>query len=718
MAFNSGKIIGAVNKALKAALMIFAAYLLVLTGVVLWAFEVKFQKWPTYIYGAPSTVRVGDDIVKTRLFERLTRLGYVQGPTMVAEPGQWSQSGTGLDLHLKYCPVTGRGIASGPISFSLDLNRIRSIRLVRSHQNVDKVVLEPELLSVLPAEGTVQVLCRPVPLDRVTGLLTDAVVFTEDRRFFTHHGIDVGSMFRAFKANIRARRYVQGASTITQQLIRMTLLTSRKTLFRKINEIFLAVIADALYSKRTILQAYLNRVYFGHWGQFPIHGVAEASRNFFGKDFRRLTPEECAFLAATIMAPNVITPRRHPERARGRRNMILGLLFKEGKIGRDEYERARAAPVRVRKPAPPPVRAAAFVDLVNEQIADGRTGGSGKNHHVVTSLDPLVQNEANLEVRRLGGRKSNTHLVVLALQTGDIKALVAPGPAGWDGKGGDLASVLPVATVAALIPDDSGSARFTLTSRLFPLIPGGRPITLREAFGGARPLLMKRLVDSIGQERIVRVLEEFELPAKPGSGRSIVVAPISPLEMARSYAVLASLGRKRRFGFGIRALPDGAVHSQSEETRVSFTQASLFLINYLLKDLPPLEDMSYGLEEVGHRPSFFVSHDDRGIWGTAYRADTLLLLRIPGTDLQTSSVEKMMLRLLPSPEQSVGKLPGVPSGVVFRKICVDSGLRATSICPHVILVPFLKGSQPTEWCPFRHRRKAVRSGGKMKAHKP
>ncbi|MFH1116248.1 MAG: transglycosylase domain-containing protein [Pseudomonadota bacterium] len=718
MAFNPRQIIGALKTAVKTALLIFAAYLLVLTGVVLWAFEVKFQRWPTYIYGAPSSVRVGDDIVKTRLFDRLRRLGYIKGPTMVAEPGQWSRSGTGLDLHLKYCPIAGRGIATGPVSFSLDLDTIRSIRLVRSHQDVDKIVLEPELLGVLPADGTVPMLCRPLPLDRMKGLLVDAVVLTEDRRFFSHHGVDPGSMFRALKANVKARRYVQGASTITQQLVKMTLLTPRKTLFRKTNEIFLALIADALYSKRVILQAYLNRVYFGHWGQFPVYGAAEASRNFFGKDFDRLNPEECAFLAATIMAPNVITPLRHAERALGRRNMILGLLFKEGKIGRDEYDQARAAPLRVRKPGPPPVKAAAFEDLVGEEMDDAETVGSGKIGYVVTSLDPLIQNDANMEVRHLGGGTGDTHLAVLDLPAGEIKALVAPGPDGWDGKGANLESVLPMATVAALIPDGSGSSKFTLTSRLFSSVPGGRPITLKEAFAGSRPLLIKRLVDSIGQERIVRVLEEFEIPAKTGAGGSIVVAPVSPLRMARSYAMLASLGWKRSYGVGIKDQTVAAVPSQSEETRSLLTEAPLFLIGCLLKDLPPLEDMNYGLDEVRQRPSVFVSQDDTGIWGVAYRPDTFLLVRVPGRDVHPDLIEKMMLRLLPPPGRSAGNLPAVPSGVVFRKICVDSGLRATSICPHVILVPFLKGSQPKEWCPLLHRPKAVRSDRNMKAQEP
>jgi len=123
----------------------------------------------------------------------------------------------------------------------------------------------------------------------------------------------------AIKTNIKARRYVQGGSTISQQLIRMTILRPEKTLWRKINEVFLALAADAIYSKGTILQAYLNRIYLGHWGSLPVKGVEEASRNFFGKSLNELDPADCAFLAAAIRAPNVINPFKHPERAKGRR---------------------------------------------------------------------------------------------------------------------------------------------------------------------------------------------------------------------------------------------------------------------------------------------------------------------------------------------------------------------------------------------------------------
>lgn len=717
MAPTLRRIVVASKKVFKVTLVLFVGYLLVLTCAVLWAFEVKLKRWPTFIYGAPLMVRVGDDIRRIRLLERLSRLGYVRSPTMVAGPGQWSRSGSGLDVDLKYCPIQGRGIVSGPVTFSLDLDRIRSIHLARSLQDVDSVVLEPELIGVLPSEGSTPSLCRPVPLDRVPSLLVDAVVFTEDRRFQSHHGIDLGSMVRALKANVKAWRYVQGASTITQQLIRMTLLTPQKTLFRKGNEVLLALIADALYGKRTILQAYLNRVYLGHWGQYPINGVAEASRQLFGKELQQLEVEECAFIAATIMAPNIITPRRHPERARGRRNVILGLLLKEGKITREQYDKALATPVRIRKQAMPHVKAAAFVELVKEAVQRETGLGSGKQHDVITSLDPLLQKESNLEIRNLGRRGTETHLVILVPKTGEITAYVAPGPDKWDGTGGSLESVLPMAMVASLIPESDKHARFTLTSRLFPQEAGGRPVTVREAFAADKSHLAGRLIDSIGRTSIVQMLGEFNVQATPKGTDAIAIEPLRPLEMARSFTLLATWGTNPPEFRVLKTLPEVQARSEAGEKHIGVSPGALFLVNYLMKDVRPLGEVHRGTGEAVLTPSVFIARDDSGLWGVAYRRDVLLLVRIPGRGLGSGRVERMMLRLLPHPRPSDRQVPLAPKGVVFRTICLDSGLRATSICRRVIPEAFIRGTQPAEWCPLRHGAESVQSTGGTKSGK-
>ena len=351
---------------LSAAL--FCCYLAIVVGIVVWMFEAKLNRWPIIVYSAPYAIQVGDEMGATRLIERLTRCGYVQSQSAIPDPGQWSQVGSGFNINLKYSSLKDHGIVNGPVSITLDWNKIKSIRLLRSQEDSQRIIIEPELLGVLSADGSGPELCRPVVLDKIPRPLIDAILVTEDSHFFSHQGIDLESIMDAIKTNIKARRYVQGGSTISQQLIRMTILRPEKTLWRKINEVFLALAADAIYSKNTILQAYLNRIYLGHWGALPVKGVEEASRNFFGKSLNELNPADCAFLAAAIRAPNVINPFKHPERAKGRRDTILGLLLKAGKISREQYDESINQPVKMLRNTTQPVRAVAFWELIKEEL--------------------------------------------------------------------------------------------------------------------------------------------------------------------------------------------------------------------------------------------------------------------------------------------------------------------------------------------------------------
>ena len=371
---------------------------------------------------------------------------------------------------------------------------------MRSRENVNRIVLEPELLSIMPAQGYGPELCRPIPLEKIPPLLVDAIVLTEDTRFFSHQGIDLFSIGQALKTNLRAGRYVQGGSTIPQQLIRMTILTPEKTMGRKVNEILLALVADAIYSKKTILEAYLNRVYLGQWGPLPIHGVGEAARHLFGKGVSELDAAECSLMAATIRAPGVINPHRHLERTQTRRNMVLGLLFKAGKMSREQFDEAINRPVTMKKSGAPPVKAASFLDLVRDGVSKHLPAQSSTRQDVITSLDPLMQTEAELTLKRMGEAGTQTHLILANPVTGDLRAFITPGPGRWSGNGGSLESFLPLLIIPALIPDKQDRARYTLTSQVFAHAQTGGAVTFRAAFRNEKTMLIQRMVAAEGDK--------------------------------------------------------------------------------------------------------------------------------------------------------------------------------------------------------------------------
>jgi len=690
-----------------ALLILVLVYFLALAGVVIWAFEFQLQRWPTFVYGRPFCFRVGDDITNIRLFERLSRLGYVTGTGAAPSPGQWNQSGSSFTINLKQSPLQSEGIISGPVTLSLDWERIRSIHHMRSLHDFNEIILEPELINVLPARGQAAELCRPVPLEKIPPLLVDAVLLTEDRRFYAHFGIDVGSIYRALKTNIREWRYAEGGSTVPQQLIRMTLLNPEKTLPRKVNEICLALVSDAIYSKKTILQAYLNRVYFGHWGPYPLKGVAEAAFRLFGKDLSALDPAECALLAATIKAPNIINPFRHPERARDRRNMILGLLFKEGKISRDVYEEYLEAPLTMLKPGGPPVRAEALLNMVKDRLPrELRTRSIHLD--VLTSLEPLLQAEADAQLKRLGEVGLQAYLVICDPRTGSVSAFLAPVPPKWTIAGGSPESLLPLMAIPALIPAKPDITRFTLTSRIVkPGLPSGS-ITFRQAFENQRTVLIEQLMAAVGRDTILQTFKEFGVSAKPDNNGGIVVAPMTPLEMTRVFSLLATLGNAASFDARIKIPGDPATPSPPDRFSINVNTAAIFVVNYMMKGLIPAEGKQGSPDKSWLYPSVFIARDTDGLWGVAYRQDALILVRLPGDQYSEKKVRTLVTQLLPAPESEPQASPTVPDAIIFRKICVSSGLLATSTCPEVIREPYFKGTQPTEWCQLRHESKSIR----------
>lgn len=709
MKINTSRIIAVLKRSAQAFLVLGCGYLLVIVGLVIWTFEVRLQRWPTFIYSAPFTLKVGDNLEEVKLLERLGRLGHVENQVVVQEPGQWSQSGAGLNINLKYSHIKDCEIVSGPVSISLDWNQIRSIRLMRSMLDVGSVTLEPELVGIIPVSGGGQELCRPVALQEVPSLLRDTIVMTEDPQFFSHGGLDLSSIQRALKTNIKARRYVQGASTIPQQLVRMAILTPEKTLWRKLNEMALAIGADTIYSKDTILEAYLNRVYLGHWGPFPIKGVAEASRNFFGKDLRDLNPAECALIAAIIRAPNVINPHRHPERARARRNMVLGLMLKTGRLSRDGYEEAIEAPVSMRKPGSVTLRAEAFLDIVRDNLHGERVAHAIPPQAIVTSLDPILQSEAEAALKKVGDAGLLTHFIVASPRTGQIKALIAPGPQKWNGSGGNIETFLPFAIMPALIPEKREEVRFTLASQVFSSTPGGVPLTLRKAFQDNRHLLINRLSSIVGTNKIVSVLKEFGVNSQVNATGHIVPAKITPMQMAQCYSLLATMGSAPQLGPGIRTLSNGLSDQTSGTIRASVDPSIIFLVNYLLKGFSNELEKDVSLDRAWSIPSVFSSVDFEGQWNIAYRSDTIVVLRTFGHDVNQARLKGILAQLMPKQDEKKMTSESVPDGVVFRKICLRSGLLATSTCSHVIREPFLKGTQPVQWCPYSHELEPIRS---------
>ena len=264
-----------------------------------------------------------------------------------------------------------------------------------------------------------------VPLDLLPRHIVNAVIATEDQRFFEHHGLDPLGLLRAAIANARAGRFVQGGSTISQQLAKNLYLTSDRTFARKLHEMSIAIWLERRLSKSDILELYLNRVYLGG-GAF---GVDAAARRYFGKSARTLTLPEAALIAGLLKAPSRYSPRSSPEFARSRGRRVLAQMRGAGLITADQEREASAALADLPRANRQPDAGAEYaVDFVLDQLPPEARKGS-EEIIVETTLDRPLQARAseivarNLDARGEALQASQAAAVVLA-PDGAIRALV------------------------------------------------------------------------------------------------------------------------------------------------------------------------------------------------------------------------------------------------------------------------------------------------------
>ena len=278
-----------------------------------------------------------------------------------------------------------------------------------------------------------------VPLARVSTAMIQAILAVEDKRFFSHRGLDPVRIAAAAWRNVRAGRVVEGGSTLTQQLARASQLSRRRTLERKLREAMIASRLEQRYSKEQILEAYLNTVYFGE----GYYGVEAAARGYFGKPASALDPAEAALLAALVRAPSHDAPGISPERGRRRRNLVLRLMHDQQRISADELRRASGAPM---PSASHQASAGATILAGNQQglyfqeelrrqlvAAFGNDRVLRGGLRVYSTYDPDLQKAAEdaiatrvaqIRKRRPAAKELQGSLVSIDPATGDVLALV------------------------------------------------------------------------------------------------------------------------------------------------------------------------------------------------------------------------------------------------------------------------------------------------------
>ncbi len=363
--------------------------------------ELRWQV-PTRVYARPLRLAPGlamdAQTLKTELVAAAYREGDgVRAGTYLEEDGRWTISSRGFrDVDGAVGPSRVQATVSG--------GRVRTLRDLAGDREIKAARLDAARIATL--YGQKQEERRLVRVEDVPPLVTDTLQAVEDRDFAHHHGIDLSGMARAAWVNLRSGEKKQGASTLTQQLARSGLLGigREQTWSRKFNEILYALLMEARYDKSTILEAYLNQVYLGQRGAQAIHGVAAGAEFWFGRRLEELDTEHVALLVGMVRGPSHYDPRRHPERAKARRDFVLANMLETGLIDQAGHERAVAAPLGVSR-TPGSIaanRLPAYVDLVRRQLARDYPADAllGAGLSVMTGMSPSAQAYAEASVTR------------------------------------------------------------------------------------------------------------------------------------------------------------------------------------------------------------------------------------------------------------------------------------------------------------------------------
>lgn len=541
---------------------------------------------PTRLYTRPIVLQAGTRMDRDALTRRLRRLGYRERRSGSVGSGEYHLSSWEWTIGRRPFRFANGVDTGGVATVTLDWgDRVSAVYDAAGHR-MAYVILEPELLRTVG--GSVHTDGVPVRLDEVPQPLIDAVLTIEDQRFFDHHGLDPRRIVGAALANVKARRITQGASTITQQLARTLWLSTDRTPIRKLREAALALGLEKRYSKRAILQAYLNQVYLGQNGAFEIRGVGRAAQYYFGKDVTQLSLAESALLAGIIRGPSLYAPFRNPKAAKARRGLVLELMHEHELISDAAYRAAKRAPLRLRtEPEPEPFGRYFAAQMIQQLETTYGRHTVNRGLTVFTTLDAELQRAAERAVGRGLAQLERSYPALRRKSSPLQAALVALDP--WSGQvlamvGGrdfgqsqfDRATMAhrqpgsafkPVVALAALAPKQlTGSAeddppRFTLASRLEDRFlsvatPQGpwQPVdydhqfrgsvTLREALEQSLNVPFARLGLAVGPDRVAAVGHALGIESRlaPVPSLALGASEVTLLDLTRAYGTLAAYG--------------------------------------------------------------------------------------------------------------------------------------------------------------------------------
>ncbi len=705
--------------------------------------ELDNKSWsaPSRVFARPQELFMGRSLSMAQLIEELRQLGY-QPQRTIAREGSFYQQKNRFRIHVRAFDFWDGRVDARKIELRFAKGMITQLVNAETREELDIVRLEPIYIGGLyPTSKKDRVL---VALADVPPTLIEILLAVEDRHFYQHHGLQFKSILRALLANIQAGRTVQGGSTITQQLVKNLFLTQERSLVRKINEAIMALLVELHYTKRQILELYINETYLGQDGSIAIHGFGLASYFYFAKPLGSLSIDETALLVGMIQGPSALNPRKHADRAKQRRDVVLDVLLQANLLNKQKAKNLKQTPLKILQDKPQgKTPYPAFLDLVKRQLvndyraSDLTSGGL----RIFTTLDLISQRVAEKSVvSRVNALEKKTKLKSGTLQaaviisdsaSGEIVTLIggrSPKYAGFnralDARRPIGSLIKPVVYLTALHDSEHYHLATLLEDKPIS-ITGSRgsvwsphnhdkkyqgEILLYNALAQSRNIPTVNLGMQVGLDKIIDTLEDLGISQPVEAYPSLLLGAIelTLLELSQMYQTFASEGFQTPLR-SIRAVTTAQGNTLQRyplSVEQKFDAESIFLLNIALQHVVQYgtaRSLSQWLPKtLNIAGKTGTSNDMKDSWFAGFSGDRVAVVWMGSDDNNNVDLTgasgaltiwgSIFAKLSPSPLELVR-----PSNITYKKIEGDSGLLGGDECQMVVVLPFIKNSGPSEF---------------------
>lgn len=717
---------------LALCLVSFIAYLFILDQRVTQRFEGRIWQLPAHVYARPLELFAGKPISIEQLKFELAHLNYQKVDHLPQQAAQYRHWKNDFEIKTRGFTFWDGDEPAHTIRVTVENNKVTNLIDLYTAKNTDLVRFDAGYLTgIFPAHSQDRILLR---LDEVPDMFIKMLLLMEDRHFFNHWGVSPRSIARAMMVNFYAGQAVQGGSTLTQQLVKNLFLSHDKKLIRKINEAFMSLLLEFRYDKKLILETYLNEIYLGQDGRRAIHGFGLASEFYFGKTLKHLSIDEMATLVAMAKGASYYNPKRNPQHAKQRRNLVLSTMQQSALITDRQLKKLSGKAIVTVKHAKAGLYPA-FIDVVKLQLQQDYQAEdlSSEGLRVFTTLDPYIQFKAEAAIKNTLPTLAKNKLlqaaaIVVSPLNGDVLAVVGDRNPSFKGFNRAINAqrpigslIKPIIYLGALENKSAYTLATILDDSEFIVKQANQPdwqpqnydetyrgdVTLYQSLLHSHNIPAARTALDIGLNKVVKILSDLGVEQQVNAYPSLALGAVnmSPMEVAGIYQSLAANGfhSPLRSVFAVLDKDRKPLERYALEVKSTVKPEAVAIINSVLIDVTKYgtaKQLSKKLDlQVAGKTG--TSDDFRDSWFAGFSGDIVAVVWTGYDDNRSTSLTgssgamKIWQDIVKEVAKKPYKVPAMPD-LSKHWIDVKNGLSAQKNCKSAVELPFIEGTQPLQ----------------------